>query len=298
VQKTTPNLRFVLNETINDWWEDNAPRLGAALAYYTLFSLAPLLIIVIALAGLIFGRDVAQGYIVTQIQGLVGPEGAGAIQAMIESARKPATGILASLFGLTMLLIGATGLFTELQSALNTIWEVPEKAKAGLLSLLKNRLLSFTMVLGMGFLLLVSLVVSAALAAAGSFLSSIIPSVVVVGELLNLVVSLVVITLMFAMIFKYLPDVTIAWNDVWIGAVATALLFTVGKSLLGLYLGTSSVASAYGAASSLVIILIWVYYSAQIFLLGAEFTQVYSTLRGSRLSYPGSSPKVQASASR
>jgi membrane protein len=284
----------LLKSLVADWWEDNAPRLGAALAYYTLFSLSPLLIIAVAIAGLIFGREAAQGHIVAQIEGLVGHDGAVAVQAMIESARKPASGIIASLFGLLTLLAGATGLFAELQAALNTIWEVPDQPGRGVVGILKNRFLSFAMVLGMGFLLLVSLLVSAGLAAAGHFVGGLLPAGASLGQVVNFLVSILVTTLLFAMIYKYLPNVTIAWNDVWIGATATALLFTAGKFLIGLYLGTSSVTSAYGAASSLVIILIWVYYSAQIFLLGAEFTQIYATRWGSRLHYPPKSAADEA----
>ena len=284
----------LLKSVLADWWEDNAPRLGAALAYYTLFSLSPLLIIAVAIAGLIFGREAAQGHIIAQIEGLVGHEGAIAVQAMIESARKPAAGIIASLFGLVTLLAGATGLFGELQAALNTIWEAPDRPGSGFIGILKNRFLSFTMVLGMGFLLLVSLLVSASLAAAGHFLGGLFPAAAFVGQVVNFLASILVTTLLFAMIYKYLPNVAITWNDVWIGATVTALLFTAGKFLIGLYLGTSGVTSAYGAASSLVIILIWVYYSAQIFLLGAEFTQLYATRWGSRFRYTPTSAGHEA----
>ena len=216
------------------------------------------------------------------------------MQAMIESARKPASGILASLFGLFTLLVGATGLFGELQGALNTIWDVPDQPGNGFIGILKNRFLSFTMVLGIGFLLLVSLLVSAGLAAAGHFLGGMFPTIAFVGHVVNFLVSILVTTLLFAMIYKYLPNVAIAWNDVWIGAGVTALLFTSGKFFIGLYLGTSGVTSAYGAASSLVIILIWVYYSAQIFLLGAVFTQIYATRWGSRFSYAATSAAHEA----
>ena len=277
-----------LKSLVTDWWEDNAPRLGAALAFYTVFSLSPLLIIAVAIAGLFFGQDAAQGHIVAQIEGLIGDDGALAIQALIDSARKPTSGIVASLFGLLTLLAGATGLFGELQAALNTIWEVPDQPKYSVVGILKNRFLSFAMVCGMGFLLLVSLLVSAALAAAGDFVGGLFPASASLGQMVNFLASILVTTLLFAMIYKYLPNVAIAWNDVWIGAAVTALLFTAGKFLIGVYLGTSGVTSAYGAASSLVIILIWVYYSAQIFLLGAEFTQIYATRWSSRFHYsPG-----------
>jgi membrane protein len=273
----------LLKAAFSEWLEDNSPRMGAALAYYTVFSLSPLLIIVIAVAGLVFGQEAAQGQVVAQLQGLLGQDTAKAIQEMIKNADKPSSGIIGSLAGLITLLVGATGLFGELHDALNTIWEVPPKEGRGLVGLIKDRFLSFTMVLGIGFLLLVSLTVSAALAAFGQFLNSILPSLTAVGHVLNFVVSFGVVTLLFAMIYKYLPDVEIAWNDVWTGAAATALLFTVGKFLIGFYLGNSGVASAYGAASSLAVLLVWVYYSAQIFLFGAEFTHVYAGKKGSQL---------------
>ena len=273
----------LLKAAFSEWLEDNSPRMGAALAYYTVFSLSPLLIIVIAVAGLVFGQEAAQGQVVAQLQGLLGQDTAKAIQEMIKNAYKPSSGIIGSLAGLITLLVGATGLFGELHDALNTIWEVPPKEGRGLLGLIKDRFLSFTMILGIGFLLLVSLTVSAALAAFGQFLNSILPSLTAVGHVLNFVVSFGVVTLLFAMIYKYLPDVEIAWNDVWTGAAATALLFTVGKFLIGFYLGNSGVASAYGAASSLAVLLVWVYYSAQIFLFGAEFTHVYAGKKGSHV---------------
>ncbi len=219
----------LLKSVFSAWWQDNAPRLGAALAFYTLFSLSPLLIIAVGVAGLIFGREAAQGHIIAQIEGLVGHDGAIAVQALIESARKPASGIMATLFGLFTLLVGATGLFGELQASLNTIWEVPDQPGTGVVGILKTRFLSFTMVLGMGFLLLVSLVVSAALAAAGHSLSGIFPKVALLGLVVNFLVSILVTTLLFAMIYKYLPNVTIAWSDVWIGAAVTALLVHGGK---------------------------------------------------------------------
>jgi membrane protein len=233
-------------------------------------------------AGLVFGKEAAQGQIVGQIQGLVGEQGAKAIQAMIENGRKPSSGIAASLVGLAMLLIGASGVLGELHDALNTIWKVRSESRNGLIGIIKDRFLSFTMVLGTGFLMLVSLVASAALAAVGHFLGGMLPSLALLGEVLNFLVSFGIITLLFAMIYKYLPDLSIPWNDVWIGAAITALLFTVGKFLIGFYLSTSAVTSAYGAASSLAITLIWIYYSAQIFFFGAEFTQVYSKRHGSR----------------
>jgi membrane protein len=268
---------------MKDWSEDRAARLAASLAYYTIFSLAPLLIIAIAIAGLAFGREATQGQIVNQIGGLVGSEGAKGIQALIENASKPSSGVIATTFGIIVLLIASSGFFGQLQDGLNTIWEVKPRPGRGILGIIKDRFLSFTMVLGIGFLLLVSLVLSAGLVALGEFLGRFMPGTVIVGYVLNIVLSLLVITLLFAMIFKVLPDVKISWRDVWIGAAVTALLFTVGKSLLGLYLVKANIASAYGAAGSLVVILVWVYYSAMILFFGAEFTQVYANRYGSRI---------------
>jgi membrane protein len=270
----------LLKEAVSEWSEDKAPRLGAALAYYTIFSVAPLLIIVIGVAGFVFGWEAAQGQIVGQLQGLLGEEGGKAIQAMIQSAsEKKTTGVFATLFGLITLLFGASGVFGELQDALNTIWGVKPKPGRGIFGVIRQRFLSFGMVAVIAFLLLVSLAVSAALAAVGTFMEGVLPTEIL--HVTNFIVSFAVITVLFAMIYKVLPDATIAWNDVWIGAGVTALLFTIGKFAIGLYLGKSSVASAYGAAGSLVIILVWIYYSAQILFLGAEFTEVYARRYGS-----------------
>ena len=269
----------LLKETFKEWQEDKASRLAAALAYYTAFSIAPLLIIVIAIAALAFGEQAAQGEIVGQIQGLVGKDGAEAIQTMINNSRKPTTGIVATLISVGILLFGATNVFTQLQDALNTIWEVAPKP--GVKGLVKTRIVSFTMILGIGFLLLVSLVLSAALAVMGNYLSGLIPGLQFLWSILNFVISFGVITLLFALIYRFLPDVKITWGDVGIGAAMTALLFTIGKSLIGLYLGNSSVGSTYGAAGSFVVVLLWVNYSAQILLFGAEFTQVYARQFGS-----------------
>jgi membrane protein len=265
----------------SEWVEDKAPRMGAALAYYTIFSLAPLLVIAVAVAGMVFGEDAARGQIVDEIGGLVGREGGRLIQLMIVKASQEGGGVLATVVGAVVLFVGAMGVFGELQASLNTIWEVEPKAGRGLWGILRDRLLSFVMVLGVAFLLLVSLVVSAALAAVGSLLGAWDTSLV--GQILNFVASLVVFTLLFAMIFRLLPDAKIAWGDVWLGAAVTALLFSVGKLLIGLYLGHSSLASTYGAAGSLAVLLVWLYYSAQIFLFGAELTQVYANRFGSKI---------------
>jgi membrane protein len=250
--------------------------MGAALAFYTVFSLAPVLIVAISVAGLAFGQKAAEGEFARQLQGLLGETGARAVQAILQSADRPALGIIASAVGIGTLLVGASGAFVELQDALNKIWKVQCRPGNVWLRVIRERFLSFSLVLGLGFLLLVSLVVSAALAAAGSFLRPLLPWPAFSLELVNFLISLSVIALLLAMIFKFLPDTDVAWSDVWLGAAVASLLLTTGKALIGLYLARSSVASAYGAASSLAIILTWVYYSAQIVLFGAEVTHVYS----------------------
>ena len=265
----------VIKDALAGWSDDKVPRLGAALAYYTLFSLAPLLIIVVGVASVVFGEDAAQGRISEQINGLVGDKGAEAIQAMLQNAgSEKSSGILATVIGVVTLLFGASGVFAELQDALNTIWGVKPKPGRAVLDIVRARFFSFAMVLGIVFLLLVSLVVSAALAALGKFGSGRIPTPLL--HAVDLVVSVAVVAVLFAMIFKILPDVRIAWGDVWVGAFATSVLFTVGKILIGLYLGRSGVASAFGAAGSLVIVLVWIYYSAQILFLGAELTKAFA----------------------
>ena len=273
----------LLKQTVSEWLEDRASRLGAGLAYYTAVSLAPLLIILIAIAGFVLGRQAVEGQVVAQIQGLVGKTGAEAIQAMIASASQPKAGIIATVVSIATLLFGASGVFGALQDALNTIWEVTPKPGRGMMGMLRNRFVSFTMLLGVGFLLLVALVLSAALAALGKFLGGLLPIPEAVLQAMNFVISFGVITLLFAMIYKILPDAEIRWSDVWTGAAVTALLFTIGKFVLGLYLGKSSAGSAYGAAGSLIVVLLWVYYSAQILFFGAEFTQVYANTYGSRV---------------
>lgn len=274
----------LLKDTVTEWNEDKVPLWAAALAYYTVFSLAPLLLIAIAIAGVAFGEDAARGEIVGQIQGLVGKEGATAIQSMIQNANRPGSGgTIATVVGVGTLLFGASGVFGQLQDALNTIWGVKPKPGQGIKSFLQSRFLSFAMVLVIGFLLLVSLVLSAALAAIATFFSRFMPDLVILGQVLNFVLSFGFITLLFAAIYKFLPDVNVAWKDLWIGAATTALLFNVGKFLIGLYLGSSGASSTYGAAGSLVVILLWVFYSAQILLFGAEFTQVFAKYRGSEI---------------
>jgi membrane protein len=265
----------LVKATIREWQEDKALRLGAALSYYTIFSLAPILIIVIAIAGLAFGSDFARTQIMNQMKGLLGPQGSEAVGEMLKSASKPSSGIIATIVGFLTLIFGATGVVTQLKDALNTIWEVEPKKSSGIRALVNDRLLSFGLILAIGFLLLISLVISAALSAISESLGT-----AAILQILNLVVSVGVITILFALIFKYLPDTEIKWRNVWIGALVTSILFTIGKTLTGVYLAKSSVASAYGAAGSLVIVLLWVYYNSQILFLGAEFTQVYSALKG------------------
>ncbi|MBV9463515.1 MAG: YihY/virulence factor BrkB family protein [Verrucomicrobiae bacterium] len=270
-----------LKECANEWLEDKAPRLGAALAYYTVFSMGPLLIISVGLAGLIFGHDAAQGRIVKELSGFIGEQSSEALQTMIRNAHKPGAGIFATIVGTLTLLIGASAVFAQLQDALNTIWKVEPKPGGGVLGIIRNRVASFAMLLAIGFLLLVSLMFSAVV---GALSDSIGRSLSISGPMLeglNFILSLVLVAALFGTIYKILPGVRLAWRDVWHGALWTSVLFAVGKWLIGLYLGHSSVSSAYGAAGSLAVILIWVYYSAQILFFGAEMTKVYARKFGS-----------------
>lgn len=279
-------------EAAISWVDDAAPSMGAALAYYTVFSVAPLLLIVIAVAGLVFGQEAARGEVVGQLAGLLGTDSARAVEALLDSVNQPGTGVLATLAGVLLLLVGATTVFAELQAALDRIWRAPDPPPGqGLWGLLRTRLLSLGMVMGLGFLLMVSLVISAALSALGKWWTPWFShGTVLLMESLNIGVSLALMTVIFAMIYKWMPRVQVAWRDVWVGAAITALLFTLGKSLIGLYIGRSGVASAFGAAASLVVLLVWVYWSAQIFLLGAEFTWVWANRHGSRQGQHGDGP--------
>lgn len=268
----------IIRITFAEWQDDQAARLAAALSYYTVFSLAPLLIIIIAVVGLVIGQQEAQGQVIGQIAGYVGEESAGFIQGLLQQMSTPQNSIIATIIGLVTLLLGATGVFGELQASLNQIWDVPPKklsAQQGIRALVVTRVLSFGMVLAVGFLLLVSLVISTAVSAASRWLFGNIETAFI-SQALNIVLGFAIITLMFALIFKFLPDTKIHWRDVWPGALVTALLFSVGRLLISFYLSNSSTASVYGAAGSLVVLLLWVYYSAQILFFGAEFTQVYS----------------------
>ena len=276
------------------WSDDYAPSMGAAISYYTVFSMAPLLVIVIAVAGAVFGREAVTGQIVTQMRGLMGEEGASVVQHLVAASSNTHQGLIAGIISVVVLLLGATSVFTELQSALDRIWHVPESQKpSGIKNILRTRLLSFGVILGLVFLLMVSLVVSAALSAFGHFAGDLMPGARVLAQILNIAVSLGVATVLFAFIYKTLPSTKIDWHDVWIGAFTTAVLFEIGKFLIGLYLGKSSVSQAFAAAGSLVVLIAWVYYAAQIFLLGAEFTKVYAQAHGS---LSADAPKIAAEA--
>ncbi|MGJ7581796.1 YihY/virulence factor BrkB family protein [Variovorax sp. RHLX14] len=264
------------------WVDDLAPSMGAAISYYTIFSLAPLLVIVIAIAGAIFGREAVQGEIVVQLQSLIGRDGALAVQGLIKSASEPAKGITAGLISIVVLVVGATTVFAELQSALDRIWHVPERAKpTGLWAIFRARVLSFGLILGLAFLLMVSLSVSSAIAAFGTWTSGVVPGWGRLLQVFNILLSIGISTVLFAMIYKFMPTVKIVWRDVWIGALVTSVLFEVGKAGIALYIGKSGVNESFAAAGSLVVLLAWVYYAAQIFLLGAEFTKVYANEHGS-----------------
>jgi len=271
----------IFKQTISEFIADKVPRLGAALAYYTIFSLAPLLLIVIAIAGLAFGHDAAQGKIFDQLRGALGPNTAAGIQDMVKNAAKPKSGYVATILGVITLIFGASGVFGQLKDALNTIWDVKPKEGGGILRMIKDRFLSFAMVFGVGFLLLVSLVIDTAIGAMGKFAGSHLPGGEALWHVVELAFSFVVITVLMAGLFRLLPDLKIEWRDVWLGAALTSLLFVLGKFALGIYFAKSAVGSSFGAAGSLVLVLLWVYYSAQILLFGAEFTQVYARADGS-----------------
>jgi membrane protein len=297
-----PARRYVqlFKKAFEAWNEDYASSMGAALAYYTTFSLAPLLIVVIAVAGLVFGQDAARGEIVDQLQGLLGRQSANAVQELLRSASQPGKSVLASIIGVATLFIGATSVFAELQSSLDRIWRAPAlKKQTGIWALLRQRLLTFGMVVAIGFLLLVSLALSAALSAVDRWGYSLFPQWHTVLRVSNVGAGFGLTSLLFAMAYRILPRVRIAWRDVVTGAVVTAGLFEGGKYLIGLYLGRASVTSGFGAAGSFVIILAWVYYSAQIFLLGAEFTWVYAHSHGSRAGQePAPAPPIPISPAR
>jgi membrane protein len=271
----------LIKSAASAWSDDYAPSMGAALSYYTVFSMAPLLLIVISVAGLIFGADAARGEIFGQLRGLMGDDAAKAIEGILAGASKPSEGVIGTVIGLVVLIVGATTVFGELQDALDRIWRAPARTATGLWALLRTRLLSFGMILGIAFLLMVSLVLGAVMAALGKWWGGIFGGWEVLAQVVNLAIGFALTTGVFAMIYKLMPRVKVMWHDVWMGALVTAGMFTVGKFLIGLYIGRSGVASGYGAAGSLVIVLVWVYYSAQVFLMGAEFTWVYARTFGS-----------------
>jgi membrane protein len=269
----------VAKETVTNFIADDALSQGAAIAYYTIFSIAPVLVIAIAVAGLVFGQEAVQGAIVGQLSGLMGHQSADAIQGMIKSAANRKSGVIATVLGLGTLLVTASGVFGQMQSALNLIWKA--EPKAGVTRLVKARIASLGLVVALGFLLMVSLVVSAAISTLDNVLNGFLPGAHILMQIGNFGISLVLIAVLFAAIYKVLPDKQIAWRDVAVGALATSLLFTIGKSLIGFYIGHTDIASSYGGAGAFVIVLLWIYYSSQIFLLGAEFTHVYAETHGS-----------------
>ena len=281
----------MLKDSFAAWWNDQAPSKGAALAYYSMFSIAPLLFLIISIAGLVFGADAVRGMVFDQVAALMGPNGAEAIQEMLANVSEPKTGGFAAGLSIGLLLFGASTVFGQLQSALDTIWRVPEEEKKkdkqnGIWTFLKSRLLTFGMVFGLAFLVTISLALSAALSTVGKWWGPFFGQWEAVAHVFDLVVNFGVLTVVFAAIYKLMPRATIQWRDVWVGGFVTAVLFVIGKFLIGLYLGKSDVGSSFGAFGSLVIVMVWIYYSAQIFLLGAEFTWVYAHERGSRRGQP------------
>jgi membrane protein len=275
----------LLKSAFQAWNQDKASRLAAALAYYTIFSIAPLLILVIAIAGFFFDTNAVRGQLMGQIESLVGNNGAEFLRTALDNANRPGqnSGWIATLVSIVLLLVGSTGVLVQLQTALNDVWEVQADPERGLGNILRKRLLSLGMILVIGFLLLVSLVISSFISGFSSYFSTIAPGLDSLIQILNFVVAFGITTLLFALIFKYVPDVVITWGDVWFGAIVTALLFSIGKFVIGLYLGNSGFASSYGAAGSVIILLVWVFYSAQILFFGAELTQVFAQRFGSQI---------------
>ncbi len=273
----------LIRQTIQQWTEDRASRLAAALAFYTAFALTPVLVIALAVVGLFVNSSSAEALIEQQMAALAGTQGRQLIAGMLNASINLSSNSIVGIISLVVLFLGATGIFIQLQDALNTMWEVQLKPRRSIWRLVRERLFSLGVILGIGFLLLVSLLVSAALAAFGKWSSGLFPAFQTLLQMINFFLSLLVITVLFALLFKYVPDAVIAWKDVWLGAFVTAVLFTIGKTVIGLYLGNGAVTSRFGPAGALVILLLWVYYSAQIFLFGAEFTQVYANTYGSKI---------------
>jgi membrane protein len=276
-----PNLWTILRRTFSAWSDHNAMRLSAAMAFYAILSLAPMVVFAILLVGLVFGHSAAQQEIIGQVQYAVGTDGANAVRGILETPQKPAAGVLASVLGIVTLIFGASGVFVELRDALNTMWDVKPRSGNGLLELIRQRFATFGMVLGVGFLLLLSLLMSTATAVVGKFFATSLPAPEFVVHLANDLVSLVAIAGLFALIFKVVPETPIDWKDVWGGALATSFLFTVGKAIIALYLGKAAIASAYGAAGSMIAVTVWVYYSSLIFFFGAEFTHELAEAKNS-----------------
>lgn len=275
---------YLIKETFKEFNEDNAIYYSASLSYYTIFSLPPIIIIIVSIAGSIFGKDVVSKEIYDQISHLLGQEGVNQVKEMVEGAQKARSSSFAKIIGILTLLFASTGVFIAIQSSLNVIWEVKAKPKSNIIKLIKDRILSFAMIVSISFLLLVSLIVHAFLVAIINLFNESFGEVtIIIIQGLNFIIPLGVVTLLFAMIFKYLPDAKINWRDVWRGAFVTALLFTAGKFLIGLYLGNSTIGSAYGAAGTVILILLWVFYSSILLFLGAEFTQVYAKSYGKRI---------------
>jgi membrane protein len=286
------DIQYILVESFEGWNKHNAPRLGAALSFYTLLSIAPLLLVLVAVVGFTMGRQSAEADVIQQVRALMGVQGAAIAQSLLEGSRNTAHGIMATVFGVLTLLFGASGVLIELRDALDTIWEVPTPQIGGLKlvsSFVKERLFSFALVLAVGFLLVVSLAISAWIAALGALTASILPAYQVILHVVNFVAPFCVITLLFSAIYRFLPDTRIEWVDVILGGAVTSLLFSIGKLALGIYLGKATFASTYGAAASIIILILWVYYSAQIFFLGAEFTKVFANRYGSQ---PSGHPAV------
>lgn len=287
VQRFASESLSLSKQAITAWLDDAAPSMGAALSYYTIFSLAPLLLIVMSVAGFVFGAEAARGELFGQLRGLMGADAAQSVQTLLASLDKPAQGVGASVVGVALLVIGATSVFGELQNSLDRIWRAPlRKKNSGLWNLLRERLLSIGMILGLAFLLMVSLLAGAFVSALGKWWAPIFGGWEIVAQIANAAVGFILSTLVFAMIYKLMPRAQVRWRDVWIGAIVTSALFTMGKFLIGLYIGKSAVASGFGAAGSIAVILVWVYYSAQIFLIGAEFTWVYAQKFGSMRDSP------------
>lgn len=277
------DLISVVKQTFSEWQEDKVSRLAAALAYFAVFSIPPVLVIAIAIAGMVYGQQAAQQQLLNQLNGVLGEQGLGAIETILQQADRPGGELLPTVISLGLLFFAGSAVFVQLQDAMNTIWGVAPDPDRGIMGTIKDRLFSFILILGIGLLLLASLVVSALLSTFNSYIAGLFPGASIVLWLVNLLVSLGVVMLLFAAIFKVIPDVEIAWSDVWVGAFITAVLFQIGQFALSIYLGRSSPASAYGAAGSIIVLLLWIYYTAQILFLGAEFTQVYANRYGSHI---------------